>query len=111
LVQEFQISATTVETVNRSSGDDAGPDTPLLERIGGGRVLLATHAWQMRRASDRLRSQGLAVLEAPTVVTRPLHDAGNPKQWMPRFWALGLSKRSMQERLDDAWHRLTSLLG
>ncbi len=111
LEQEFQLSAATVETENSSGDGNARLNNPLLARIGGRRVLLATHAWHIKRASERLRAQGLAVLEAPTVITLPISDARDPKLWIPRLWALALSKRSMQERMGEAWHRLTSLLG
>jgi uncharacterized SAM-binding protein YcdF (DUF218 family) len=111
LEQEFQLSAAAVETAN-SAGDYHGRlSTPLVAQLGGRRVLLATQAWHMRRMSDRLRAEGLAVLQAPTVITLPINDARDPKLWIPRLWALALSQRGMQERVSEFWHRLTSLLG
>jgi uncharacterized SAM-binding protein YcdF (DUF218 family) len=111
LEQEFQLSAATVETENSSGDGNARLNNPLIARIGGRRVLLATQAWHIKRTSERLRAQGLAVLEAPTDITLPISDARDPKLWIPRLWALGLSKRSMQERMGEAWRRVTSLLG
>jgi uncharacterized SAM-binding protein YcdF (DUF218 family) len=111
LEQEFQLPMTALETETDSSRGDGQPRTTLPERIGDKRVLVVTQAWQMKRTSERLRAQGLDILEAPTVITLPTANARNPKRWVPRLWALELSKRFMQERLGEIGYRLTSFLG
>jgi uncharacterized SAM-binding protein YcdF (DUF218 family) len=111
LEQEFRLPMTAVETETGPGRESAQRRTTLPERIGARRVLVVTHAWQMKRTSERLRAQGLDVLEAPTVITQPTTDARNPKRWVPRLWALELSKRAMQERLGEIWYRLTSFPG
>ncbi len=111
LEQEFQLPMAALETGAGSGQERALPRKTLPERIGDRRVLVVTHAWHMKRTSERLRAQGLDVLEAPTVITLPITNARNPKHWVPRLWALELSERSMRERMGEFWHRLTSFLG
>jgi uncharacterized SAM-binding protein YcdF (DUF218 family) len=111
LEREFQLSTAAVETADDVGIGGARASERLPERIRGRRVLLVTHAWQMRQLGDRLRAQGQEVLGAPTLITPPLTNARDPQHWMPRLWALGLSTRGMQQRWGELSSRLASLLG
>lgn len=110
LEQEFRLPETAVTTASDSDRERAPPSGRPTDRLGAKRVLLVTHGWHMARMADRLRNQGLQVLPAPTAIVSPVPDAADPRNWIPRFWALELSYHGVRERLEELWSRLHSLL-
>ena len=79
-MQRYLVAKRALAAGTKLTADDVGiggarASERLPERIRGRRVLLVTHAWQMRQLGDRLRAQGQEVLGAPTLITPPLTES------------------------------------
>lgn len=108
LEREFGVPVRWVERQSRNTHENAVLSTATLRAAGVTRVVLVTHAFDMRRATAEFAAQGINVVPAATGLTTP-HPAGW-RDFVPQFDAFGASYYAVYEILGNAVMALTSIL-
>lgn len=108
LENDYSIPVAWTETDSLTTWENAANSAPVLRRAGVKRILLVTHAGDLRRAAAVFRQQGLQVIPAGTRFARVQLD--NPLIFLPDAQSLVESTWALHEWLGLAWYKLRSFL-
>ena len=100
LEQEFGVPVRWVETQSRNTHENAVLSTATLRAAKITRVVLVTHAFDMRRATAEFAAQGINVVPAATGLTTP-HGV-SWRDFVPQFDAFSASYYAVYEILGNA---------
>ncbi len=108
LERDYGIPVTWTETNSLTTWENAVKAAPILKRAKIKRILLVTHASDLRRAVPLFRQQGLQVIPAGTRFARVRID--DPLIFLPDARSLTESTWALHEWLGLVWYRLRSFL-
>src|SRR6185503_12994386 len=100
LEQEFGVPVRWVEAQSRNTHENALLSTATLRAAKITRVVLVTHAFDMRRATAEFAAQGINIVPAATGLTTP-HGV-NWRDFVPQFDAFSASYYAVYEILGNA---------
>lgn len=102
LTGDFALPARWLETVSKTTEENAAMSAVLLRREGIGSVVLVTDAMHMRRARLAFERAGLKVTPAPTLYMAPRDEM--PFELLPSAEDLRCSWYAVYEWLGLAWY-------
>lgn len=100
LEREFGVPVRWVETQSRNTHENAVLSTATLRAAGITRVVLVTHAFDMRRATAEFAAQGINVVPAATGLAAP--HGMTWRDFVPQFDAFSASYYAVYEILGNA---------
>ena len=104
LVDEFGVKVKWSETLSRNTHENALRSAEILRAHNVRRIVLVSHAFDMRRARAEFEAAGLEVVPAPTMLADPGNeDIGD---WIPSARAFTRSYYALYELLADGVRRL-----
>ena len=106
--QDFGGQVRWVETASRDTADNAAFSASILLSVGYTRIVLVSHAWHLRRATELFEQYGLEVLPAPTGFTTSSGSLFT--EILPTAKALATSSAALHEWMGILFDKLTKSL-
>lgn len=105
LERDFKVKVRWVENKSANTLENARESKVLLQEAGVRRIYLVTHAWHMPRAVWAFTNAGISVTPAPMGFTTLTRAERQVFGYLPSAGALGISSRTLRERLGLLWYR------
>lgn len=109
LQQDLHTPVRWVEGQSNDTADNAAMSAVLLKQAGVRRIVLVSHGWHLPRAIALFEAQGLEVIAAPTLFTRPPPDP--LAELLPGSGGFNASRVALHERLGMLANRLKAFFG